>query len=71
VGTNEGGRAECKPGDLDTEAVQDVLRLKQVLQKAGLDDRRLKVIVEDCAKHDEAAWAKRFPDALMFLFGKT
>ena len=70
VGTNEGGRVECKSGDLDREAVQDVLRLKHVLQTAGLDDRRLKVVVEDCAKHDEAAWAKRFPNALMFLFPK-
>lgn len=70
VGTNEGGRAECKPDDLNREAVQDVLRLKRVLRTAGLDDRRLKVVVEDCATHDEATWAKRFPHALEFLFGK-
>ncbi len=70
VGTNEGGRAECKPDEISREAVQDVLRLKQVLQTAGVDDKRLKVVVENCARHDEAAWAKRFPYALEFLFGK-
>lgn len=70
VGTNEGGRAECKPDDLNREAVQDVLRLKQVLQTAGVGDKRLKVVVEDCAEHNEAAWAKRFPSALEFLFGR-
>jgi predicted alpha/beta superfamily hydrolase len=70
VGTNEGGGADCKPGDWKREAVQDVLRFEQVLQAVGLDDKRLMVVVEDCARHDEAAWAKRFPNALQFLYGK-
>lgn len=70
VGTNEGGRAECKPDEINREAVADVLRLKRVLQKAGVGGKRLKVVVEDCARHDEAAWAKRLPYALEFLFGK-
>lgn len=69
VGTNEGGRPECKPGDLNQEAVTDVLRLKQLLQTAGLDHSRLKVVVEDCAIHSERAWARRFPAALKFLYG--
>jgi predicted alpha/beta superfamily hydrolase len=70
VGTNEGGRVQCKPDDLNHEAVQDVLKLKKVLQTAGFDDRRLKVVVEDCTQHNEAVWAKRFPIALEFLYGK-
>lgn len=69
VGTNEGGRADCQPGDVSQEAVRDVLRLKQVLQSAGLGRGRLKVVVEECAVHDEAAWAKRLPGALKFLYG--
>ena len=68
VGTNEGGRPDCKPGDLNNEAVTDVLRLKRLLQKAGLGHSRLKVVVEDCAIHSERAWAKRFPAALRFLY---
>jgi predicted alpha/beta superfamily hydrolase len=71
IGTNEGGRAQCQPGDLNREAVQDVLRLEKVFKNAGLDNRRLKTVVEDCAVHDEAAWAKRFPSAVEFLFGKN
>lgn len=68
VGTNEGGRPDCKPGDLNQEAVTDVLRLKRLLQKAGLGNSRLKVVVEDCAIHSERAWAKRLPAALKFLY---
>jgi len=45
-----------------------VLRLQQLLRKAGLDNSRLKVVVEDCAIHSERAWAKRFPAALKFLY---
>jgi predicted alpha/beta superfamily hydrolase len=69
VGTNEGGRADCKPGDWNREAVQDVLRLKRGLEAAGLSAARLKVVVDECAVHDEAAWAKRLPEALRFLYG--
>jgi len=69
IGTNEGGRPDCKPGDLNREAVQDVLKLKQGLEAAGLDAERLKVVVEECAIHNEAAWAKRLPEALKFLYG--
>lgn len=70
VGTNEGGRADCKPSDVGREAVRDVLKLRQLLQAAGLRGRRLKVVVEECATHDEAAWAKRLPAALKFLYGR-
>jgi predicted alpha/beta superfamily hydrolase len=70
VGTNEEGSAECKPGDVNREAVQDVLRLKKIIERAGFDARHLKTVVEDCAGHDEAAWARRFPDAAEFLFRK-
>ncbi|HKY05927.1 MAG TPA: alpha/beta hydrolase-fold protein [Blastocatellia bacterium] len=70
VGTNESGQVECKPDEINREAVADVLRLKRVLQAAGLNDRRLRVNVEECGRHDEAAWARRFPYALEFLFGR-
>jgi hypothetical protein len=29
----------------------------------------LKVVVDECAVHNEAAWAKRLPEALKFLYG--
>jgi hypothetical protein len=40
------------------------------LRRAGLDDRRLLVRIDEGATHSEGEWAKRFPDALTFLFGK-
>lgn len=36
---------------------------------AGYDDSNLRVVIDADAKHDEVAWAKRFPDAVRFLFG--
>jgi predicted alpha/beta superfamily hydrolase len=69
IGTNEGGHPDCQPGGWDQEAVQDVLKLKRGLEAAGLGAERLKVVVEECAAHNEAAWAKRLPEALKFLYG--
>ena len=69
VGTNEGGQPNCIPGDLNKEAVQDVLRFQKILQARKYDERRLKVVVEQCALHNENAWARRFPNAVRFLFG--
>jgi hypothetical protein len=28
------------------------------------------LVIEDGAVHNEAAWARRFPEALTFLFGR-
>jgi predicted alpha/beta superfamily hydrolase len=68
VGTNEGGQENCAPGDLSNEAVQDVSKLKKIFLDHGLRDRDLKVVIEDCAVHNEAAWAGRMEEALKFLF---
>lgn len=68
VGTNETGQPNCAPGDWNAEAVEDVLKLKKILQDKKLADQRLKVVIEDCAAHNESVWAKRLPAALKFLF---
>jgi predicted alpha/beta superfamily hydrolase len=65
VGTHEVGNA-----DKDAETVDDVRELESILRLAGLDDQRLKVLVEECAAHNEAAWAARLPGALEFLFSR-
>jgi hypothetical protein len=49
--------------------VQDVLKLQRGLEAAGLGAKRLKIVIEECAVHNEAAWAKRLPEALKFLYG--
>lgn len=64
VGTNETGKKNCDPNDETHEAVTDVRRLEKVLK----DKTALKVVVEPCAVHNEAAFGRRFAAALEFLF---
>jgi enterochelin esterase-like enzyme len=65
IGTREAGRE-----DKDKRVVGDVRLLERILQSEGLDDRRLRVKIDEGATHNEGEWAKRFPEALSFLFGK-
>ena len=64
------GTAEAGLKDKDQSMVDDVRELTAILRRAGLDDNRLRLVVEDGATHHESAWARRFPQALAFLFGK-
>jgi predicted alpha/beta superfamily hydrolase len=64
IGTRETGRE-----DKDRQAVQDVLELAEIMRHAGLDETRLRVKIDEGAIHHEREWAKRFPEALEFLFG--
>ncbi len=66
IGTREIGRA-----DRDEQVVEDVRELEHILRRAGLGESRLLVKIDEGATHNEAAWAKRFPEALTFLFGGT
>lgn len=65
IGTREAGRE-----DRDKQVVEDVRELERTLRRAGLDDRRLRVRIDEGATHNEGEWAKRFPEALSFLFGE-
>ncbi|MBZ5574676.1 MAG: hypothetical protein LAO09_22700, partial [Acidobacteriia bacterium] len=65
IGTRESGRDEK-----DRQVEEDVLELKKIMACAGLDDKRLLVRIDEGATHNEAEWAKRFPEALGFLYGK-
>jgi enterochelin esterase-like enzyme len=64
IGTREAGRE-----DRDRQVVEDVRELERVLQRAGLREDRLLVRIDQGATHNEKEWAKRFPEALTFLFG--
>ena len=66
IGTRESGRE-----DKDTQVVEDVRELEQSLLRAGLDESRLLVKIDEGATHNEREWAKRLPDALSFLFGRA
>lgn len=61
IGTLEGR------GGRGSGAVQT---LAEMLNHAGLTDARLRVIVQEGAGHNEAAWASRLPGAIAFLFRK-
>jgi predicted alpha/beta superfamily hydrolase len=65
------GTAEAGQPDRDQSMVDDVRELAAILRRAGLDDKRLRLVVEEGSSHHESAWAKRFPAALAFLFGES
>ena len=65
------GTAEAGRKDKDQSMVDDVRELAAILRRVGLDDNRLQLVVEDGGTHHESAWARRFPQALGFLFGNS
>lgn len=62
------GTREVGDADKDERVTNDVRELAGIMREAGLDESRLRVRVDEGAAHTEAAWAKRFPEALEFLF---
>ncbi len=66
VGTNETDNKNA-----NAEIVKSVQELGEILRKKGMGPARLKVVVEEDAVHNEAAWSRRFPDAMLFLYGKS
>src|SRR5271166_6494333 len=64
IGTAE--EPDEKAAAKDVEALTD---LEKALRAKGLGPARLKVVVEEGAKHDEIAWSKRLQGALLFLYG--
>jgi predicted alpha/beta superfamily hydrolase len=64
IGTKESGTDEK-----DRRFVDDLRQLERAMCSAGLDEKRLRVRVDEGATHNESEWGKRFPEALTFLFG--
>ena len=64
VGTAEAGSVERS-----RTVVDDVRELAAIMRRAVLSEKRLRLVIKDGARHSEAAWAERFPEALQFLFG--
>jgi predicted alpha/beta superfamily hydrolase len=63
------GTAEAGRRDKDQSVVDDVRELAAILRRAGLNDTRLRLFIDEGATHHESHWARRFPEALAFLFG--
>ncbi len=64
VGTNE-----TKDAEYNAQIVKSVEELQTILRKKGMGPDRLKVVVEEGAVHNEAAWSRRLPEAMLFLYG--
>jgi predicted alpha/beta superfamily hydrolase len=64
------GTQETSGAEVNRETVENVRTLESILRSAGLGAKRLKVVVEEGARHTEGAWAERLPEALAFLFGR-
>ena len=65
MGTQEAGNAEK-----DAKFVADLRELESILRRAGSNEQRLRVRIDEGATHSEAAWAARFPEALEFLYSE-
>ena len=66
IGSNELGLEDCAVNDSNREAVNDAEQLASSLRSAAIE---VNLVVEQCATHTEAAWARRLPAALEFLYG--
>ncbi len=65
IGTKEAGNPES-----DALILKNFTEMEQILKDKGLGGSRLKVVVEGGGQHNEEAWARRFPEALLFLYGR-
>jgi predicted alpha/beta superfamily hydrolase len=65
VGTNE-----TKNAEYNAQIVKSVEELQTILRKHGMGSDRLKVVVDEGAVHNEAAWSRRLPEAMLFLYGR-
>ena len=63
------GSRESEDPEGSREYLETVRALEEALRADGLGDERLRVVVEQGASHDEAAWARRLPESLAFLLG--
>lgn len=64
------GTAEIGDAAYDARAWNDVEELQKTLRKKGMTTDRLRVVIEQGGEHNESAWARRLPDALLFLYGQ-
>jgi predicted alpha/beta superfamily hydrolase len=68
IGSEEGrgrannGRGSARRGNAAIDELADILKAD------GFGDDRLRIVVQEGGRHNEASWAARFPDAVRFLF---
>lgn len=64
------GTKETADAEYNAQLVKNVEELQTILRKKGMGSDRLKVVVEEGAAHNEGAWSRRLPEALLFLYGR-
>ena len=63
------GTKETHDAAYNAELVKDTEELQTILRKKGMGPTRLKVVIDEGATHNESAWSRRLPEALIFLYG--
>jgi hypothetical protein len=63
------GGKEAEDPVVSGKLISFVHQLEANLRAAGYGDANLRVVIDPEAQHTEAAWEKRLPGALTFLFG--
>lgn len=63
-----GGKEDPNDAGRSEQYAASAQAFGELLKGRGFSTDTLKVRVDAAAKHDEAAWAERLPEALMFLF---
>ncbi|MET1161875.1 MAG: alpha/beta hydrolase-fold protein [Pseudoxanthomonas sp.] len=63
------GGKEASDPYVSKKMIGFVHQLESNFHAAGYDQTNFRAVVEADAEHTEAAWEKRLPDALVFLFG--
>jgi predicted alpha/beta superfamily hydrolase len=65
------GTSESENQQEASEEVAKVRELEKLLRSKGMGPDRLKVVVEEHATHNEGAWSRRLPEAVLFLYGRS
>ena len=62
------GTKEFQRGKYDKKYAQATIDMHDLLRKVGFDKSELELVVEQKGIHNEKYWAKRFPEAFLWLF---
>ncbi|MDX2114009.1 MAG: alpha/beta hydrolase-fold protein [Planctomycetota bacterium] len=64
------GSVEYGEASSDAQLVAAMQKAADAMRRSGLSEQTLRVRVGEGARHNEAAWADRLPEALEFLLGE-
>jgi predicted alpha/beta superfamily hydrolase len=74
TGTHEGAVRHADPSSPHkyiSRYLNDIRRMRDLLERKGYrEGHELRYLEEEDALHNEAAWARRLPDALRFLLSR-